>query len=45
MKKLVSYTLDEELIKKVEEDSKKQDRSRSQIVNRILKKHYEKERK
>jgi hypothetical protein len=40
MKQMISITLSTEIIKKVEEDSKKEIRSKSQIIDLILKKHY-----
>jgi len=40
MKQIISLTLSQEVIKKIEEDSKKETRSKSQIVDLILKKYY-----
>ena len=40
MKKGKHLSLDENLLKKIEESAKKQDRSDSWVVNEILKKHY-----
>ena len=41
VKKQQSLSLDEEVIKRVEEDSKEQQRSKSYVVNDKLKKVYE----
>jgi hypothetical protein len=40
MKKIIALTLSPEVIKKVEEDSEKEFRSKSQIIDLILRKHY-----
>lgn len=40
MKKPLSVSIDEDLIKKILSESKKDERSASYIVNKILAKHY-----
>lgn len=43
--KSVSVYLDNEVVREVEKDADQQDRSNSYIVNRILRSHYEKEKR
>ena len=35
-----SFTIDGNLLKEIKKDAKKQDRSKSSIVNKILQEHY-----
>lgn len=45
MKEKVSWTIDEEIIKEIEREAKKNQRSSSYVVNGILIKHYSKKGK
>ena len=45
MKDKICVTIEKEIIKKVEEEAKKEDRSKSYIVNKILEEYFENERK
>ena len=42
MKKQISWSIDEEIIKEVKKEAKKKDRSDSFIANSILKEHFKK---